>query len=193
MSFSVTSLSAIGGKIGSALLSVGKAALGALSVLSVTELITLGVIGGAAIITGSVMMKRFRAGKKYAKKHVHDNIVADTFDGVESKDEDDIDDGMTQNAEEDAQINTEAASRDYESKKSDKKVKKVNKNMNKVKKAREQAGMGTPAESLDNSVVTCIKNDTNNRTIMSWSTGRAMNDPEFFHNMTLAYAAQARH
>ena len=61
MSFSVASLSVIGGKIGSALLSVGKAALGALSVLSVTELITLGVIGGAAIITGSVMMSLWSA------------------------------------------------------------------------------------------------------------------------------------
>ena len=187
--FSVSSLCAIGSKVGSALLTVGKAALCALSALSVPELVTLGVIAGAAVVTGTVMLRRFRAGKKYAKKHVHDNIVADTFDGVESKHEDDIDAGMTENAEEDAQINTEAASRDYESKKSDKQVKRAEKNLNKVKKARDQAGMGTPAESLDNSTVTNIKKDTNNQTINSWTKGRSMSDPEFFHNMIMAFTA----
>ena len=187
--FSVSSLCAIGSKVGSALLTVGKAALGALSALSVPELVTLGVIAGAAVVTGTVMLRRFRAGKKYAKKHVHDNIVADTFDGVESKHEDDIDAGMTENAEEDAQINTEAASRDYESKKSDKQVKRAERNLNKVKKARDQAGMGTPAESLDNSTVTNIKNDTKNQTINSWTKGRSMSDPEFFHNMIMVFTA----
>lgn len=187
--FSVASICSVASKVGSALLTVGKAALGALSALSVPELVTLGVITGAAVVTGTVMLRRFRAGKKYAKKHVHDNIVADTFDGVESKHEDDIDAGMTENAEEDAQINTEAASRDYESKKSDKQVKRAEKNLNKVKKARDRAGMGTPAESLDNSTVTNIKKDTNNQTINSWTKGRSMSDPEFFHNMIMAFTA----